>query len=71
MSKPDKFLTTPMADIPGDPSDYKGDSGSIFDGVPGIDPSSGGIVPELTYVTNDKWADVKPIPLGGKRSGPA
>jgi len=54
MSKLDsKLIQTPMADIPGDPSDLQGDSGSVFDGEPGLEKGSGGKIPELTYVTND------------------
>ena len=57
--KPDtKIIVTPMADIVGDPNDVRGDSGSVFDGEPGLPASSGGKVPELTYVTNDTWAKI-------------
>jgi hypothetical protein len=57
--KPDsKLITSPMADIPGDPGDLRGDSGSIFDGEPGLPAGTGGKLPELTYVTNDAWAKI-------------
>lgn len=51
-------ILTPMQEVPGSPSNHKGDSGDCFDGVPGMPAGSGGKAPELTYVENTPWDKV-------------
>ena len=52
-------ILTPMNEIPGSPSDHKGDSGDCFDGLPGYPAGSGGKAPELTFVEDGGFGKVK------------
>ena len=51
-------ILTPMPDVPGNPKDFKGDSGDCHDGIPGMPPGTGGKAPEVTYVEDDAWSKV-------------
>lgn len=51
-------IQSPMAEIPGNPSDHKGDSGDCHDGIKGYPAGTGGKAPELTFVENDEWGKV-------------
>lgn len=57
-------VSSPMQQIPGDPNDLKGDSGGVFDGVPGYQKGSGGRIPELTFDEAGKFGVVPPTKGG-------
>jgi len=52
-------IQTVMQEVPGNPSDHKGDSGDCHDGLPGYPASSGGKLPELTFVEDGVFGKVK------------
>ena len=52
-------ILTVMESVPGTPSNHKGDSGDSFDGLNGYPASSGGKLPELTFVNNGGFGTVK------------
>lgn len=50
--------------IPGNPDDLRGDQSTAFGGVPGYPPSSGGKIPEVTFVDQGAFTAPKPASKG-------
>lgn len=51
-------ILSPMEEVPGSPSDLRGQNSSTFDGVPGYQKGSGGKIPEVTFDDQGEFGKV-------------